>query len=297
MLLDELLKKKLINPPTWLASNCHFLTIHGSIAYGTNSDTSDFDVYGWAIPRKDVIFPHLAGEIPDFGKQKQRFDQWFQHSIVDPEAQSGGREYDITVYGIVRFFQLCMENNPNVLETLFTAADCVLHTTSIANMVRDNRRLFLHKGILPKLRGYAYSQLTKAGSQSRQGKRAEQVKELGWDAKFLSHVKRLALQAEDVLKTGDLDLRKNKEEVKAVKRGEVSLDDVRKWFTEKELYLQKLELESKLPWGPDEPKIKQLLIDCLEHHFGNLENCVANLNKDSQTLQSIVDLLKSKHYV
>jgi len=297
MLLDDLLKKKLIQPPTWLTSNCHFLTIHGSIAYGTNSDTSDFDVYGWAIPKKEIIFPHLNGEIEGFGKQKQRFDQWCQHGILDKEAQQDGRIYDFTVYGIVRFFQLCMENNPNVLETLFTASDCILHITSIANIIRDNRYLFLHKGIIPKLSGYAHSQLKKAASPNKVGKRAERVRQLGWDAKHLSHVVRLALQAEDVLKFHDLDLRKHREHVKAVKRGDISLDEVKKWFNEQEVLLKKLEPESTLPWGPNEPKIKQLLIDCLEHHFGSLEKCVVNLDKDKNTLESIIDLLKSRDYV
>ena len=52
-------------------------------------------------------------------------------------------------------------NNPNVLDALFTPATCVLHTTRAGTLVRENRRLFLHRGAWPKFKGYAYSQLHK----------------------------------------------------------------------------------------------------------------------------------------
>lgn len=36
-------------------------TIMGSVAYGVNTDTSDFDTVGFCIPNKDIVFPHLRG--------------------------------------------------------------------------------------------------------------------------------------------------------------------------------------------------------------------------------------------
>ena len=107
----ELEQKKLISPPKWLASNVHYLTIMGSVAYGVSADTSDMDVYGFCIPPKEVIFPHLAGEIVGFGDQKKRFNQWQQHHVDDPSALAGkGRRYDLTVYNVVDYFQLLMKN-------------------------------------------------------------------------------------------------------------------------------------------------------------------------------------------
>jgi predicted nucleotidyltransferase len=275
MILQELVKRKLLHPPQWLPSNTHYLTVMGSIAYGTNTDTSDFDVYGFAVPEKTVVFPHLAGQVEGFGTQKQRFEQYQQHQVFDQDALGGaGRTYDFTIFNIVRYFHLLLENNPNVIDSIFTPIDCVLHATSTANLVRENRKLFLHKGIVHKLKGYAFSQLHKASSENRTGKRAEKVAELGWDAKFLSHVVRLTLQAEQILKTGDLDLRQDREHIKAIKRGEISLEEVRQWFGKKEAYLDKLVEESTLPYKPDEVRIKQLLLDCLEHHYGSLEKCI-----------------------
>jgi len=51
--LQRLTDRGLIKPPRWLPGNVQYETIMGSVAYGVSSDTSDVDVYGWAIPQKD----------------------------------------------------------------------------------------------------------------------------------------------------------------------------------------------------------------------------------------------------
>jgi predicted nucleotidyltransferase len=91
----ELQKKGLAHPPPWLPMNTMFLGITGSVAYGVSSDTSDNDVYGFCMPPKELVFPHLSGEIPGFGRQIQRFEQYQEHHIVDPSAR---KEYDLTVF-------------------------------------------------------------------------------------------------------------------------------------------------------------------------------------------------------
>lgn len=109
-----------------------YITITGSISYGINTDDSDFDTVGFCIPPKEMIFPHLAGEIPGFGRQLQRFDVWEHHHCFDADALGGrGRTYDFNVYSIVKFFQLAMDNNPNMIDVLFTPRECVLHCTKI----------------------------------------------------------------------------------------------------------------------------------------------------------------------
>jgi predicted nucleotidyltransferase len=126
--IQELEKRKLIKPPRWLATNVMYETIMGSKAYNVSSDSSDMDIYGFCIPTKELVFPHLAGEIMGFGKQKERFDQFQQHHIFDDDALGGdGREYDVQIFSIVKYFQLAMENNPNLIDSLFTPQNCVLH--------------------------------------------------------------------------------------------------------------------------------------------------------------------------
>jgi predicted nucleotidyltransferase len=201
-----LTEKGLAHPPRWLPTNTHYETIMGSVAYGVSADTSDMDVYGFAIPNKDEVFPHLRGEILGFGRQVKRFDQYQEHHIQDRDAMGGhGRVYDITIYNIVRYFMLAMENNPNIIDSLFTKQTCVLHCTEIGNMVRDNRKKFLHRGCWPKFKGYAYSQLHKIQIKTpMEGKRQELVDTYGYDTKFAYHVVRLLLEAEQILAEGDI---------------------------------------------------------------------------------------------
>ena len=134
--------RELIRPPSWLADNVAYETIMGSEAYGVSSDSSDRDIYGFAIPPRDVVFPHLAGELVGFGRQHHRFDQFQEHHIMDVGAEI---QYDIQIFSIVKFFSLLMENNPNIVDSVFTPTECVIHCTAVGNMVRENRKLFLHK--------------------------------------------------------------------------------------------------------------------------------------------------------
>ena len=50
-----------IQVPPFVAEQTQLEVIMGSFAYGVDSDTSDLDIYGFCIPNKHIIFPHLTG--------------------------------------------------------------------------------------------------------------------------------------------------------------------------------------------------------------------------------------------
>lgn len=266
--VQTLTEKGLIKPPRWLPGNTMYEVIMGSLAYATSNDDSDMDIYGFCIPEVDMIFPHLSGEILDFGTQKERFHQYQSHHI-----KSDNKEYDLTIFGIVRFFHLAMKGNPSIVDSCFVPDNCILHITQVGNIMRDNRKLFLTKACWPRLKGYAYSQLHAATNKNPEkgSKRADIREKFGMDVKFLMHTVRLLLEAEMILSEGDLDLQRHKEHLKAIKKGEIPEEDIRKWVAEKEMALEKVYAESKLPWGPDEEKVKTVLINCLETHYGSLD--------------------------
>jgi hypothetical protein len=62
---------------------------------------------------------------------------------------------------------------------------------------------------------------------------------------------------------------------------------LKKWFADKETALEKAYNESTLQHSPDEAAIKQLLLDCLEHHFGSLDACITIPNIAEKTLCEI----------
>ncbi|MFO0960925.1 MAG: nucleotidyltransferase domain-containing protein [Isosphaeraceae bacterium] len=286
--LQRLTDRGLARPPRWLPGNVQYETIMGSVAYGVSSDTSDVDVYGWAIPPRDDVFPHLRGEILGFGQPSKRFEVYQEHHIEDRDALAGhGRVYDLTIFGIVRFFALAMDNNPNVIDSLFTPANCVLHSTRVGNLVRERRRVFLHKGAWAKFKGYAYSQLHKLAIKVPTGKRAELVAAHGFDTKFAYHVVRLISEVEQILTEGDMDLQRNNEQLKAIRRGEWTEDRLRGWFADKESHLERVFLESTIPAVPDESAIRALLLDCLEDHYGSLQDCVVSPDRAVVALRTI----------
>lgn len=290
-IINLLYKQGLIKPPSYV-SNTHYETIMGSEAYGVNKDYSDRDIYAFCIPNKEVVFPHLAGEIEGFGKQKQRFDVFQKHHIDFNKIQ-----YDVQVYSIIKYFQLCIDNNPNMGDSLYTPHRCVIHCSDIGEMVRSNRHIFLHKGIFHRFKGYSYSQLNKARTKVPTGKRVETIKQYGVDVKFLYHVVRLVLECEQALIEGTIDLEKNRDHLLAIRNGNVSLEEGEKWFNEKERTLEKLYTDSKvLPHYPDEDKIKQLLLNCLEQWYGSLENAIIREDKASQCLSEISQKIREYGY-
>lgn len=245
----------------------HYEVIMGSFAYGVSSDMSDTDVVGVYSPPLEQIFPHIGGHIYGFGDAPHMDNTYQKHHI-----NVNDREYDIALNSIVFFFEKAMGNNPNIIDTLFVPRRCIIHMDDVGTVMRDNRRMFLHKGIKHKLMGYAYSQLGKLDVKTPEegSKRYEMVKKFGYDVKFGYHVVRLVQQAEMVMTEGDLDLEKNRELLKAVRRGEWTLDELKSWFDKRKDDLDTLYTKSELRYTADVPKIKELLFQCLEINYGSL---------------------------
>ena len=285
MIINDLKKSGLINPPNFVLTNTQFLALSGSTAYGVSGSVSDWDLVGICIPSKEELFQ--PGVIPGFGKQKKRFSTWQKHHINYNE-----KEYDITVYNIVDFFNLCMSANPNLIDIIYTPDNCVLYITSIGSIIRESRHLFLSKLCWPRFKGYAYQMLKKMeGKNPKKGsKRYELIEEFGYDTKYGYHLIRLLNEVEQILATGDLNLQLDKERLKAVRRGEWTIEQIKQFFTDKERDLEALYISSDLPYSPDENKIKALLIQCLELHYDDLSECIVVPGKAEAALRAIKEI-------
>jgi len=289
----QLIEKQLIHPPKWMQSNVLFEGMTGSVSYGVSNDSSDMDIVGFCMPPKETIFPHLRGEIPGFGTPGERFEQFQAHHIVVPDWK---KEIDLTVYGIVKFFQLCMENNPNMVDALYLPRRCVLHSTAIYEMLRDNRQQFLHKGAWHKFRGYSFSQIAKIKGQcnSSNPKRQELIKNFGYDTKFAYHVVRLLLEVEQILVTQELVLDNNVEILKSIREGHWTLERLLQWAQDKEKDLEKLYHSSTLRYEPNEGVIKNLLMSCIEMHYGSISQSFAKDASKDLLLSEMMQVIE-KH--
>lgn len=334
----ELYEKRKISCQPFV-SQTHYETIMGSEAYGVSNNNSDVDIYGFTIPPKEYLFYPQDAVIGFKDKNLENFEQFQQHHVV-----SGDREYDLNIFNISKYFQLCMENNPNMVDSLYTPERCIKHISKIGELVRSERKIFLHKGSFHKFRGYAHAQLHKAAeknynkiaeilnkhdiltpptyeelkseflygvpiddilelrklyesaSKNPSLKRLQSTMKYGWDVKFGYHVIRLSDEAEQILIHGSIDLERNKEMMKAVRAGEMSLEDVRRWFQEKEIQLEKLYHESTaVPYQPDVKKIKALLLNCIEEFYGSLK-ILQTEERAIQAIQDVKELLRSSGF-
>lgn len=280
-IVRKLYNNRLLNVEQEFVKDVHYEVITGSTAYGMDTGSSDTDVVGICIPPAEWVFPYsLGGHIEGFGPPPPKFDNFQQHHILD----DNGKEYDVAVYSIVKFFQLAAENNPNICDLLFVHDRLITHIDNIGRLIRQNRKLFLTRHAYHKFSGYAYSQLKKMRSMNVKDSRKDLFEKYGYDVKYGAHLVRLCLEVEQILIEGDLDLERHNELLKAIRRGEWTLDRLEAWFAERELSLNKLYTESKLRYSPDWPELTRVLMCCLEEKFGTLSKYI-NTNVDSRILR------------
>lgn len=281
-----------LHPPHQFVAEPVYEVMMGSVAYGVSGKSSDVDVYAVCVPSKEIVFPHLTGNIHGFGPEPESFDVFQKHHI-----DFGPSEYDINVYSIVKYFKLCAENNPNMLDSLFVPDRCVLHANEVGKHMRLNRHMFLSKASYDKMRGYAFSEfkkIKKGYDPQTNAKRAASVEKHGYDVKSAYHVVRLLLEAEMILNTGDLDLEFNREHLKFVREGGYSIEELSDWFVSKERDLMSVYTNSKLPLKADMNNLKTILHECLEMHFGSLDGITHTVEESDVILEKIRKLVNKQ---
>lgn len=167
-----------------------FITFVGSQLYGTATPNSDKDFKGIGFPDLDEIVG-----LKHFEQQE------YKNNVED-----GPNKIEGVIYDIRRYIHLCMKGNPTVIEFACANSNHHILTTDIGERVRKFvRENFLTKHLFKPYSAYHRAQVRKLQSMERTGKRAELVKELGFDSKFASHAYRLAKQCVQVMKTGELN--------------------------------------------------------------------------------------------
>jgi uncharacterized protein len=122
----------------WIQEGTVLLVRHGSHAYGTNTETSDEDFKGVAIPPKE----YFLGAI-------KRFEQ-AELKAPDPDA---------VIYDIRKFFVLAADCNPNIIEVLHTSPEDHFIVDPIGEKILEHKDEFLSRKIKHTFLGYSVSQL------------------------------------------------------------------------------------------------------------------------------------------
>jgi hypothetical protein len=176
-------------------------------------------------------------------------------------------ELDVTLYSITKFIHLLLKCNPNVVGLLWLRPEhyLCLHP-AFQSLIRE-RSLFSSKIAYDAFSGYADAQIKKMETLAFQGymgaKRKALVERFGYDTKNAAHAIRLLRMGAEFLETGVLTVFRDEdaEEIRAIKRGEWSLEEVKR---EAERGFQRLKSayeRSALPEQPDYRRATQLLTE------------------------------------
>lgn len=130
----------------WMEKGTVLLVRHGSHAYGTNTESSDEDFKGVAIPPKQYFLGYT-----------HRFEQ----------AELKAPDDDAVIYDIRKFFNLAADCNPNIIEVLHTDPSDHFVVSPIGQMILDHKNDFLSKKIKHTFLGYSVSQLKRIKTHKR----------------------------------------------------------------------------------------------------------------------------------
>lgn len=129
----------------WLTKRTIFSTLHGSHAYGLNTETSDIDIKGVCIAPKSVYLGYANG-----------FEQ-----------AEGKDPYDLVIYEIRKFIKLAAACNPNIIEVLHTDPSVWVNVTPMGEKLLEHKDIFLSLKAKHTFSGYAHAQLKRIQNHFR----------------------------------------------------------------------------------------------------------------------------------
>lgn len=219
-----------------------YRVLAGSYMYGTNVETSDKDYRGFYIPTKEQLYG-------------------FRAPADTVTITEGGK--DEAYWPIQKYFSMCSQANPNVIETIFAPIDCVVGAGYVGWRVRDMAHMFLSKKIATSYLGYA------TGNYHRTVKNRDPANPYDYDGKDVMHLIRLVRMGNETLRTGKLRVRREEDRnyfLRIRKNQEPWWAIETEFLAHKENW-SKIEASSSLPEEPDFDRLNKILVRLVEDHF------------------------------
>lgn len=169
-----------------LGDNICYLTLGGSLAYGTNlPDKGDVDIRGITVESKKDLAKSLL--------EMEHFEQVSENNT------------DTVIYGFNKIVKLLLSCNPNTIEMLGTKPEHIFYMNDIGKMLRDNSDLFLSQRAIGSFGGYAGQQLNRMLNALAR----DRIDEIEKEEHILRSVKSAMLSINSrysAIETGNIDL-------------------------------------------------------------------------------------------
>lgn len=235
----------------WLQANMILYVESGSYAYGTNTEKSDKDFKGIAIP-----------PLREYYLGSDTFNST-QITTGNQTSKNSHEDIDVTIYSIKNFVKMAEQANPNIIEMLYVDNSSILFNTPYAKSIIENRHLFLTNRIANSFGGFAF--------QCRKRIERDILKNNTYDTKDLMHSIRLYETATQAFETGIFNTkRENAEFLLSVRNGLFDNEQAIDILDQKKKSFDLAFENSILPNKPNHKKIQELLIN-LSMDFFNIE--------------------------
>jgi len=233
----------------------------GSGVHGTSiAGQDDRDEMGICLEPPEFVTG--VARVPsgvDAGAATVDFEQYQRHTVWDRPGglanRSGAGDLDVVVYSARTWARLALAGNPTVLLPLFVPDADVVHRDEAGVELVDNAHRFVSRPAADRFIGYLSAQRSAMTGQSgAHTNRPELVAEHGYDTKYAMHALRLGVQGIELLSTGRITLpvpEPDRAHLRAIRRGEVPLDDVVAAIDDAERRLVALRTSSAVAVEPD----------------------------------------------
>jgi len=186
------------------------------------------------------------------------FEQYERHTVWDEPGglanRSGAGDLDVIIYSARKWCRLALAGNPTVLLVLFVPDEEVVFRNAAGSELVAHADRLVSKLAAQRFLGYLKAQREGMTGEGGHTNRPELVAVHGYDTKFAMHALRLGFQGIELLTDGRITLPVREPErslLRAVRRGEHTLDFVMDQIDEAEARLTALASSSGVPDQPD----------------------------------------------
>lgn len=230
-----------------LGNNLSLLCISGSYSYGLETDHSDIDMRGFAIPSPTDYF-----QMKDFEQIEKK----------DP---------DVTIYSSNKFINLLKKGNPNIIE-VFDAA--IVYADNVWNFIFDNKDAFISNRAISAFKGFYKQQIYRLQHYQSNSNIEAACLRIG---KYQSNVIRCMRMGAELFLTGEVHTYRehDREELLEIKNGKWAVPDKEGKVVSTEDFFNCVANEEKkfnyavdhsvLPEEPDDKYIEEIQTLIAEH--------------------------------